>query len=342
MANGHFIWTDLSTYDMQAAKADYEDIFNWSFDGNDAYDFARAGGQEVAAIFPMPDPLAKMDMPSFWMSYVHVDDLDARVEQARQHDGVIIEVKPQAFGADARIALVRDPSGAGFTLYEGPDITAAASGAGCVVARFHHLPDIKLIEAFYGDMFGWRFVKSSENPWPVYDIRHPDGATIARVEEVPVEIRGKFSYWMPCFQVRSVPETLSQVVKRGGEHFADLPDDRALVADRQGAHFLIQGSGKRQPERGQRAFDAKTSSGPGLAWKAALGLVCVWLAVLLELQIFWAVLFLVWTWPALKTGRADFIEPVERHNRPVLYWSIVGTWIGLSLWLMAFTLIGTG
>ena len=65
-----------------------------------------------------------------------------------------------------------------------------------------------------------------------------------------------------------------------------------------------------------------------------MGLVCIWLAVFLDIQAFWGVLFLIWTLPALRTGRADFIEPVARDDQPLLYWALVGTWIFLSLWLI--------
>ena len=72
----------------------------------------------------------------------------------------------------------------------------------------------------------------------------------------------------------------------------------------------------------------------GFAWKALIGLACIWLAVFLDIQAFWGVLFLIWTLPALKSRRADFIEPIHRDTQPLLYWALVGTWIILSLWLI--------
>ncbi|NOE33224.1 MULTISPECIES: VOC family protein [unclassified Ruegeria] len=342
MANGHFLWTDLSTYDMRAARVDYAGIFNWAFGEEDTYDFATIGGQEVAAVFPMPDRLAKMNMPSFWMSYVHVDDLDAKVEQARTHQGAIIEVEPQTFGDAARIALVRDPSGAGFTMYEGPDIQAGAPGAGKVISRFHHVPDIKLIAPFYADLFGWRFEKSSASPWPRYDIRHPDGSVVAEAEEVPEAIRGKFRYWMPCFGVKSEDDSIRQIKVRDGRHHNDLPEGRALVSDRQGAHFMIQNVGQDTVAVSESPRAAARSTTDGLAWKSLLALVCVWLAVIMDLQVFWGVLFLIWTWLALKSGRADFVEPIDRSNRPFMFWLITGTWMFLSTWVILASVFGGG
>ncbi|NOD75043.1 MULTISPECIES: VOC family protein [unclassified Ruegeria] len=340
MANGHFLWTDLSTYDMRTARTDYAEFFNWSFGKEQAYEFATIGGQEVAAIFPMPDRLAKMNMPSFWMSYIHVDDLDAKVEQARTHEGVIIEVEPQPFSEAARIALVRDPSGAGFTMYEGPDIQTGAPGAGKIIGRFHHVPDIALIAPFYADLFGWRFEKSSASPWPRYDIRHPDGTVVAWAEEVPEDIRGKFRYWMPCFGVKSVGDTLRQIEARSGQHHNDLPEGRVLVSDRQGAHFMIQTLDPNGAAVGERSDSSANGTPVGVAWKSLIALVCVWLAVIMDLQVFWGVLFLIWTWLALRSGRADIVEPIDRATRPWMFWLITGTWIVLSSWVIIASVFG--
>jgi len=76
----------------------------------------------------------------------------------------------------------------------------------------------------------------------------------------------------------------------------------------------------------------------GIAWKALLGLICIWLAVFFDIQAFWGVLFLMWTWTAIKSGRADFIEPVDRNVQPFMYWAFIGTWVVLSIWLIAMTI----
>lgn len=337
MTIGHFIWTDLSTFDMALARKTYGALFGWGFGQDPAYDFALDGGGaggEVAAVFPMPEFLAKINMPSFWMSYVHVEDLDGKVAKARRHDGVIVEIEPQDFGSDNRIALVRDPSGAGFTMVEGGGITPPGGPLqpGHVLGRYHHLPDVELIRRFYEDLFDWRFEQRAETPWPRYDILHPDGSLVAVVEEVPETIRGKFRYWMPCFAVASMQDAELAVQTLGGETATDLGDGRKILTDPQGAAFMVQETAEvASSGAGPVAAAAKAGAWP---WKAGLGLICIWLAVVLDLKLFWGVLFLIWSWPALKTGRVDFVEPVHRHLHPTLYWGLVATWIGLSLWVI--------
>ncbi len=239
MTFGYFIWTDLSTYDIDVAKSDYAKLFGWTFHGDSAYDFAIQDEREVAAVFPMPARLAEMNMPSFWMSYIHVEDVDKTVAKARNHKDVIIEIEPQAFNSDARIALVRDPSGAGFTVYQGPDISSFQGGLGQVAMRYHHVPTIKLITEFYHDLFAWTFHKVTDKPWPIYDIKHSDGSIIAQAEEVPESIRGQYRYWMPCFTVGSLKEIRDKLETLDAEITSELSNDRILVADRQGGHFMI-------------------------------------------------------------------------------------------------------
>ncbi|MEM6461228.1 MAG: VOC family protein [Pseudomonadota bacterium] len=340
MTYGHFVWADLSTYDMAAARADYAALFSWRFHGDGSYDFAVIDRKEVAAIFPMPPQLAEIDMPSFWMSYVHVEDIEETVAKARSHDGAIIEVEPQAFHANGRIALIRDPSGAGFTVYQGPDITPPMGGVGQVAGRYHHVPDITLIEGFYRDLFGWEFSKASDSPWPTFDILHPDGTVVAQAEEVPESVRGKFRYWMPCFTVSSQEESLERLSSINGEVVSELTGGRTLVAGRQGAHCMIRSAGSLdRPRRSGGPSFVGVSSAP-LAWKALTGLCCIWLAVFFDLQAFWGVLFLIWTWLALRAGRADFIEPVSRVGQPLMFWALIATWIVLSAWLIVPPLLG--
>lgn len=326
MAIGNFVWTDLSTFDMGQARKTYAALFGWQFGGDSTYDFAHDGQAPTAAVFPMPAPLVKINMPSFWMSYVQVQDLEKMVAKARRHEGVIIEVEPEPFGESSRIALVRDPSGAGFTMVEGNEFTPLTGPVqpGHVIRRYHHLPEISLIQAFYEDLFGWTFHKTSDHPWPVFDIRHADGTLVAQAEEVPKHVRGKFRYWMPCFAV--APD---RFLRHNFEVTNDMGDGRLMLSDPQGAALMVQ-----TVETAQTPSTANHSPSH-IPWKAALGLICIWLAVFLELNLFWGVLFLLWSWPAIRTGRADFIEPVYRQKNPLLFWGVAGSWIGLSLWLIA-------
>ncbi len=53
----------------------------------------------------------------------------------------------------------------------------------------------------------------------------------------------------------------------------------------------------------------------------------------------WGVLFIMWTIPALYSGRTHLVEEIDRRDHPALYWLIVVTWLALSLYLIAADLM---
>lgn len=238
MSMDEFVWSDLSTFDLATAKSDYAAIFGWKIVEGGGYDLALSDGTAIAAFFTMPDWLQKINMPSFWMSYVEVADVRATTEHAKRL-GAIIEIDVQDFGNGGRFALVRDPSGAGFTIYEGPSLSTRRSRSSETMCRYHHLADVRGIEPFYSELFGWQFSPLEGRRWPSHRITSSTGNEIAIVEEMPAEVRGTFSYWMPCFGVGNLVNVCAELENCGGAIAVDLQDGRLIVSDRQGAHFML-------------------------------------------------------------------------------------------------------
>lgn len=68
-----------------------------------------------------------------------------------------------------------------------------------------------------------------------------------------------------------------------------------------------------------------------IQWRVWLGFILVLLVILMDWQWVWGILFLFWVIPDIRNQVTYFMEPVERSNSPILYWTIVSTWILLSL-----------
>ena len=58
-----------------------------------------------------------------------------------------------------------------------------------------------------------------------------------------------------------------------------------------------------------------------------LALAIIWIAVLLEFNWVWGVLFIMSTVPALRTGQTYLVEPIRRDRNALMYWFIMGIWI---------------
>ena len=122
MAHGEFIWADLSSYRPDVTRPFYSQIFEWSFD-----DYAAlVSKRPTSGLYQMPQKFIDMGMPSFWMSYIAVDDVEAAVKTAGEMGGKV-ELGPAPFVGGGEYALIRDPLGAGFTVYNGTALEGAPS-----------------------------------------------------------------------------------------------------------------------------------------------------------------------------------------------------------------------
>ena len=94
MSHGDFVWADVSSRDPARAQTFYATVFGWHYteswqpDGS-RYAIAQAGANQAAGLFRMLDVFQQMKMPSFWMSYIQVDDLDAAVAVVLEQGGKV-------------------------------------------------------------------------------------------------------------------------------------------------------------------------------------------------------------------------------------------------------------
>jgi predicted enzyme related to lactoylglutathione lyase len=115
-AHGEFHWNELRTRDAERAKSFYASTVGWSFEASatpdgETYWVALQDGKPVAGLFPLTSP--RFDgVPESWMSFLAVDDVDARVAKAVAAGAAL--VMPVFDVPDVgRIAMLREPSGAG-------------------------------------------------------------------------------------------------------------------------------------------------------------------------------------------------------------------------------------
>jgi uncharacterized protein len=115
-SHGTFCWNELMTRDVERVKRFYESTIGWSFqampmaDGG-TYWVAMSDGKPAAGIFSLNAPDYD-GVPESWMSYLAVDDVDARVEKALKAGAKLMKA---AFDVPdvGRIAILMQPGGAG-------------------------------------------------------------------------------------------------------------------------------------------------------------------------------------------------------------------------------------
>ncbi len=114
-SHGNFFWNELMTRDVDRAKKFYKDTIGWSFGDmpmeNGTYWIAKMGDEPVGGIFPLSSP--QFDgVPECWMSYLAVDDVDARVKKAVAAGAKLMRPIFDVPNV-GRIAILTEPGGAG-------------------------------------------------------------------------------------------------------------------------------------------------------------------------------------------------------------------------------------
>lgn len=116
-APGALVWNELSSPDPDGSSAFYSGLFGWTvapFEGSaEPYLSIKNGSTNAGGIRPLTQPGA----PPYWLVYFGVEQLDSALAKVQELGGT-----KHAGPIDisiAKIAIVADPQGAVFALYDG-------------------------------------------------------------------------------------------------------------------------------------------------------------------------------------------------------------------------------
>lgn len=119
MPHGAFVWNELLTNDVEAAKTFYARVVGWTFkpapmpEGG-TYWLAEIDGKPVAGIMAMPQGMPP-HIPPHWFEYLEVDDVDSRLKLIIEAGGAMM--RPSFDVSDVgRLGFVADNSGAALGL----------------------------------------------------------------------------------------------------------------------------------------------------------------------------------------------------------------------------------
>ena len=111
-----FVHIELSTSDTAKAKEFYSGLFGWSF-----ADMDMGGGMIYSTFKPSSGPggglFSMPNMPTFWMAYVGVEDINASTEKAKSL-GATIHKGPMEIPGIGWATIMADPTGATIALFQ--------------------------------------------------------------------------------------------------------------------------------------------------------------------------------------------------------------------------------
>lgn len=255
LAPGSFCWMELGTTDQDAAKKFYMDLFGWTvFDApmgpGEFYSMFKLDGKDAAAGYTLRADQRQAGVPPHWMLYISTNDVDASARRAAEL-GAAILMQPFDVMDAGRMAVVKDPAGAVFSLWQAkqsPGITAyGTDGAFCWADL--NVPDVPRASEFYSKLFGWTLEKSEHDSSGYLHIKNGD-QYIGGIPPAKDLAPGVPPHWLLYFQTSDCDKSVAKA-KAGGANVCFGPMSLegvgrfAVVADPQGAVFSVFQSARR-------------------------------------------------------------------------------------------------
>ena len=251
--HGRFVWYELLTTNVAAAKAFYGDVVGWA--AQDAstpqfnYTHLIAGGLAVGGLMELPEEGRKMGATPRWVGYVAVNDIDATAELLRRLGGAVYV--PPTDSNIGRIAIVADPQTATLALVGGLTF-GDGSGEPDKPGRvgWHELlaADANKAFVFYRELFGWQPEAAENDHMESYQLLSAGGRTIGGM--FTKLRRAPFPFWLYYFNVADMDAAVAGVRAGGGKVVQgplELEDGSWITRciDPQGAMFALQGKRSR-------------------------------------------------------------------------------------------------
>ena len=118
--DGSFVWYELMTSDVEAAKAFYTEAIGWKtqdFEGAD-YTMFAVGDRPIGGVMLLPEEAKKMGAPPHWLGHLGVADCDASAKKAEELGGKILRPPEDIEPGVGRFSVVADPQGAVLSLFQ--------------------------------------------------------------------------------------------------------------------------------------------------------------------------------------------------------------------------------
>jgi predicted enzyme related to lactoylglutathione lyase len=260
-------WVDTTQPDPEAAVDFYRGLFGWELEdvmppGSPAkYFVARIRGGRVAAVGSQPEGRSP---EALWNTYIWVESADETASKVRDAGGKVL-IDPFDVMDSGRMALLADPSGAAFCVWQAKQHKAAeiVNEHGSLNFNTLNIRDREAAKAFYGSVFGWGILAlpggfemwtlpgygdylERDNPGireAVAASGGPEGFedVVASINPIPEQQPGVAPHWGVTFAVDDADAIAEKAAELGGQVIAppfDAPWVRmTVIADPQGATF---------------------------------------------------------------------------------------------------------
>jgi uncharacterized protein len=242
---GSFCWAELATSDPAAAKTFYGDMFGWTALDNPmpqgVYTLFQVEGLDAAAVYQAPP-----GVPVHWGVHFAVASADETAELVAKAGGKVV-AGPFDAHVYGRMAVVQDPMGATFSVWEAKKSIGATYGGPLNQVIWPELstPDPIAAAAFYHTVFGWGTKPETGLDEAIYaEWQHEGKSMGGMLPQRGDEWKGIPSFWMVYVTVADCDERAAKAVELGAKLRVpphDIPNTGrfSMIVDAQGAAISI-------------------------------------------------------------------------------------------------------
>ena len=248
---GVVAWFSLMTTDVATSNDYYTKLMGWEASEMEIPDLGAATIYAASGErFGGPVPLeADAGVPSHWITYFTVPDVDAACARAKELGGQVC-AEPFDMTSIGRSAVITDPAGAVFHPFTpektDEDINVMGRSLGLPCWLELTVDDPAQVKDFYAGLLGWDIVERNMGGGP-YLIGEVGELMVAGIMQRPENAPPSPPMWLPYFTVESLEASSGKAVELGAQqlfgpmhiegigHFSLFQDPTGAVS------YLFQG-----------------------------------------------------------------------------------------------------
>lgn len=237
---GKFVWADLVTDDVSAARKFYSQLFNWTFRDVGGYIIAANDERPLCGIFQRPRPAGRPEATPRWFGYISVGSVQKAQRAATEAGGRVLAA-PRKVAGRGEQAVLADAEGALFgviksTAGDPPDFLADP-GDWIWIQLLSR--DAKKASDFYRTVAGYEVIENTTGRRLSDYVLASKGYARATVRTIPAG-KDQKPTWLPFVRVKSVGESVAQAKRLGGKVLIEpkpelIEGKAAVISDPTGA-----------------------------------------------------------------------------------------------------------
>jgi predicted enzyme related to lactoylglutathione lyase len=237
---GKFVWADLVTDDVWAARGFYYQLFGWHFQEAGSYTIGSNEERPLCGMIQRARPKDRPAQPR-WFGYISVTSVERASRVVTESGGRVLQ-EPKKYPKRGEQAIFTDPEGAVFGVVKSSsgDLQDFLAEPGDWIWIQLLSRDAKKAASFYSGVARYDVVENTRSNRVSDYVLMSEGYARATVRTIPNDSSEIQPTWLPFVRVKSLGESLVLARQIGGkvlvEPRPELLDGKvAVIADPTGA-----------------------------------------------------------------------------------------------------------